>query len=141
MVFLVDDHVVAHELEEALHVHDRVDSRNLVLLPVVKPNLDQVFCFLLDVESLKVVDDRDVVDVLAVLRNELVPVVQAERLEIFGQFAGLVGGADLADRLDVVRVRHELFNHWVLDGSLLLLECLLAGHLFDPLRVRFYYQK
>lgn len=64
---LVDDDVVLHELEEALHVQLRIHSRYPVLLTIVEPDLDPVLALLLQVVLLEVVDDGDVVDEAAIL--------------------------------------------------------------------------
>ena len=69
---LVDDHILAHELQEASHVEGWVRGRDELLLPLVDPHLDPVFGLLLQIVVLEVVDDSDVVDESPVLTYVLV---------------------------------------------------------------------
>ena len=71
---LVDYHFVLHELIKAAHVQAGVHRRNERFLPLVQPDFNPVFGFFFEVVFLEVVDDCDVVDVLACLRHVLVPV-------------------------------------------------------------------
>ena len=65
---MIDDNPLAHEPEESTGVGSRVTSRDLITITEVDPDLEKVFSLLLEVISLQIVDDREVVDVASISR-------------------------------------------------------------------------
>jgi hypothetical protein len=75
-----------HEVVETTGINGRVTGRNLFAVALVEPNLEEVFCFLLNIVCLKVVNNRNMVDILSILRDELVPSVVILPLKFFNEY-------------------------------------------------------
>ena len=69
-LFLILDHVVAHEAKEALGVLRRMHGRNARTMSQERL-LEEVFTLLIEVEVLQVVDDSNMIDVATASRQEL----------------------------------------------------------------------
>ena len=70
-MFLILDHIVAHEAEETLGVLWRMHGRNAWTMSQ-ESLLKEVFTLLIEVEVLQVVDDSDMIDIATASRQELV---------------------------------------------------------------------
>ncbi len=71
-VLSVDNYVRFHEVVETACVDGRVAGRDKLAVSLVKPNLQEVLRFLLQIVCLQVVDDRNVINVAAVLGYKFV---------------------------------------------------------------------
>lgn len=71
-VLSVDNNVRLHEVVEAACVDGRVAGWYEFAVSLVKPNLQEVLRFLLQIVCLQVVDNRNVINVAAILGYEFV---------------------------------------------------------------------
>lgn len=83
---LVDDHVLAHEFAESALIQLRWHTRDLVLFPLLQNDFIEIFRFFLQVITLEVVNNRDVVNVPTIIRNEFMPRTFILILKLYSQF-------------------------------------------------------
>ena len=69
---LIDEYFVFHKLVETGCIHLWIHCRNQSFITLVQPNFNEVFCFLLKVKGLQVIDDCNMIDKLSVVRDKFV---------------------------------------------------------------------
>jgi len=69
--FLVDDHLLLHEIEESLTIQFWRNSRNFST--IIRQRLEFVFTKLLPAEILQIINDADMINVLAIVAHKGVP--------------------------------------------------------------------
>ena len=84
-LLLIDDDLILHEVVETACINGGMTGRYLLAVALVEPNLQEIFCLLLNIVCLQVINDRNMVDVLSVFRYEFVPRRRVFSFKIFYQ--------------------------------------------------------
>ena len=84
-LLLIDDDLILHEVVETACINCGMTGRYLIAVALVEPNLQEIFCPLLNIVCLQVINDRHMVDVLSVFRYEFVPSRRVFSFKIFYQ--------------------------------------------------------